>query len=176
MPHAPTDPLALAPDTWAVCHRLADTLRQRGWLLRTAESCTGGLVAAACTALAGSSDWFDRAHVTYSNTAKAEDLAVPPGLIRDHGAVSGPVAEAMVQGLVRGQPGVVGLAVTGVAGPTGGSPDKPVGTVWFAWSVAGRVWSERRCWPGDRAAVRAATVVHALWVLEAACAAEPLRS
>src|SRR5574343_77672 len=153
MPHAPTDPLALAPDTWAVCHRLADTLRQRGWLLRTAESCTGGLVAAACTALAGSSDWFDRAHVTYSNTAKAEDLAVPPGLIRDHGAVSGPVAEA-----------------------TGGSPDKPVGTVWFAWSVAGRVWSERRCWPGDRAAVRAATVVHALWVLEAACAAEPLRS
>ena len=141
---------------------LAAALRARGWRMATAESCTGGLVAAACTALAGSSDWFERGFVTYSNEAKTESIGVDAALIATHGAVSEPVARAMAEGAVAHSHAQVSVAVTGVAGPTGGSAEKPVGTVWFGWSVDGRVRTERRCFDGDRAEVRAATVHHAL--------------
>ncbi|WCM87935.1 CinA family protein [Acidovorax sp. NCPPB 3576] len=131
-------------------------------MLATAESCTGGLIAGACTDLAGSSRWFERGFVTYSNAAKADLLGVPAALIEAHGAVSEPVARAMAEGAVTRSLAQVSVAVTGVAGPGGGSADKPVGTVWFGWSVAGVVRSEVVRFAGDRAAVRAATVRHAL--------------
>ncbi|MBP3981799.1 MULTISPECIES: CinA family protein [unclassified Acidovorax] len=142
-------------------------LLARGWMLATAESCTGGLIAAACTDLAGSSQWFERGFVTYSNAAKTELLGVPATLIEQHGAVSEPVARAMAEGAVAHAHAQVAVAVTGVAGPTGGSADKPVGTVWFGWCVGGQTHSEVRHFAGDRAAVRTATVRHALARLQA---------
>ena len=145
-----------------LCESLAQALLERGWRLATAESCTGGMIAAACTDLSGSSQWFDRGFVTYSNEAKTEMLGVDPALIAQHGAVSEVVARAMAFGAVRHSQAQVGIAVTGIAGPTGGTPQKPVGTVWFGFQVDGRLSSETRCFPGDRAAVRAATVEHAL--------------
>lgn len=144
------------------CVLLADLLLQRGWMLATAESCTGGLIAATCTDLAGSSTWFERGLVTYSNAAKTELLGVAPTLIAQHGAVSDAVARAMVQGALDHAHAQVAVAVTGVAGPSGGSADKPVGTVWFGFAVPGKVLTEHRQFAGDRAAVRSATVQHAL--------------
>lgn len=143
----------------------ADLLQQKRWMLATAESCTGGMIAAACTDLAGSSMWFERGFVTYSNEAKAEMLGVDASLIAAQGAVSQAVAEAMAAGAVTRSRAQVSVAVTGVAGPGGGTPDKPVGTVWFGWSVGGQIRSERRQFDGDRAEVRAATVQHALQTL-----------
>ena len=140
---------------------LAQTLRQQGLKLATAESCTGGLIAAACTELAGSSDWFERGVVSYSNEAKTELLGVPEALIAQHGAVSEPVARAMAEGALRHGKAQVSVAVTGVAGPSGGSAAKPVGTVWFGFSVHGQIHSEVQRFAGDRAAVRQATVAHA---------------
>ena len=137
-------------------------LLARRHMLATAESCTGGMIAAACTDLSGSSQWFERGFVTYSNEAKAEMLAVPPGLIEEHGAVSEPVARAMADGALAHSRAQVSLAVTGVAGPTGGTEAKPVGTVWFAWCVGGETHSEMQHFAGDRAAVRMATVRYAL--------------
>jgi nicotinamide-nucleotide amidase len=148
--------------TQAQCEQLARVLVARNWMLATAESCTGGLIAAACTDLGGSSAWFERGFVTYSNEAKTELLGVDANLIAQHGAVSEVVARAMAFGAVRHARAQVSVAVTGVAGPTGGSPAKPVGTVWFGFQVDGILSSETRCFPGDRAAVRAATVQHAL--------------
>ena len=142
--------------------KLAEKLQKRGWMMVTAESCTGGLIAGACTDLSGSSAWFERGFVTYSNVAKTELLGVPAALIARHGAVSEAVARAMADGAVRHSPAQVGVAVTGVAGPTGGSLDKPVGTVWFGWHVAGHTDTACVQFAGDRAAVRAATVAHAL--------------
>ena len=142
--------------------QIAATLSQRGWMLATAESCTGGLIAGACTGLSGSSLWFDRGFVTYSNAAKTEMLGVPAALIGAHGAVSEPVARAMAEGAAQRSGAQASVAVTGVAGPTGGTPDKPVGLVWFGWSVAGSTHSASQHFTGDRAAVRAATVQHAL--------------
>ena len=153
--------------TQAVCGLLAEKLQNQGLKLATAESCTGGLIAAACTDLAGSSQWFERGFVSYSNAAKTELLGVPAELIAAHGAVSEPVARAMAEGALAHAHAQVAVAVTGVAGPTGGSADKPVGTVWFGWAVPGGVFSERRRFPGDRAAVRRATVAHALHGLRA---------
>jgi nicotinamide-nucleotide amidase len=141
---------------------LAALLRERGWKLATAESCTGGMIAAACTDLAGSSDWFERGFVTYSNEAKVESLGVDKALIDANGAVSEIVARAMAFGAVRHSHARVGVAVTGIAGPSGGTPAKPVGTVWFAFSIDGRLSSETRRFDGDRAAVRQQTVDHAL--------------
>ncbi len=149
--------LAASPDWSAVAQRLL----ARHWMLATAESCTGGLIAATCTDLSGSSNWFDRGFVTYSNEAKTELLDVPAALIARHGAVSEPVAQAMAQGALRHSRAQAAVAVTGVAGPTGGSADKPVGTVWFGFAWAGKVHTERQQFAGDRAAVRAATVAHA---------------
>jgi nicotinamide-nucleotide amidase len=154
----------LTPDTptsHLVAH-LAERLMARGWMMATAESCTGGLIAAACTDLAGSSQWFERGFVTYSNEAKTQMLSVDPALIDAHGAVSEIVARAMAHGAVRNSQARVAVAVTGVAGPSGGSAAKPVGTVWFGFMVDGRLVSETRRFEGDRAQVRAATVRHAL--------------
>ncbi|AOS81259.1 MULTISPECIES: CinA family protein [Hydrogenophaga] len=149
-------------DLTDVVTELATRLRERGWQMASAESCTGGLIAAACTELSGSSDWFDRGFVTYSNAAKTDSLGVPAALIDAHGAVSEPVARAMASGAVAHSAARCALAVTGVAGPTGGSADKPVGTVWFGWSTPAGVATEHRRFDGDRAAVRAQAVRHAL--------------
>jgi len=134
-----SDPAALA-----LCERLAQALLARGWMLASAESCTGGLIAAACTDLAGSSQWFERGFVTYSNEAKQELLGVDAALIAQDGAVSEVVARAMAFGAVRRSRAQVGVAVTGIAGPSGGNPQKPVGTVWFGFQVDGRLSSETR--------------------------------
>ncbi|MBM3386382.1 MAG: CinA family protein [Betaproteobacteria bacterium] len=149
-------------DCSALCTQLAQALQARGWMMVSAESCTGGLIAARCTDLAGSSQWFERGLVSYSNDAKSECLHVPPLLIACHGAVSEPVAQAMAAGALQHGHAQVSVAVTGVAGPTGGSADKPVGTVCFGWCVAGQLSSECQHFPGDRQAVREASVRHAL--------------
>ncbi|WP_300661034.1 CinA family protein [Hydrogenophaga sp.] len=141
---------------------LARELKARGHTMATAESCTGGLIAGACTEVSGSSDWFERGFVTYSNAAKTELLGVPVELIAQHGAVSEPVARAMAAGALAHSPAQLAVAVTGVAGPTGGSADKPVGTVWFGWATPAGTFTEHQRFDGDRAAVRAATVRHAL--------------
>lgn len=161
----PTDSntLSNAERTTLVSRGLAaDLLIANGWKLATAESCTGGLIAARCTDLAGSSDWFDRGFVTYSNAAKTEMLGVDAALIAQHGAVSEPVVRAMAQGALQHAQAQVAVAVTGVAGPSGGSAAKPVGTVWLGWATPAGVVSELRHFAGDRAQVRAATVAHAL--------------
>jgi nicotinamide-nucleotide amidase len=142
---------------------LADALRARGQRIATAESCTGGLVAALCTSVAGSSDWFERGFVTYSNEAKTEMLGVDASLITSHGAVSEPVARAMAAGALANSAADLALAVTGIAGPGGATPGKPVGLVWIALAARGAggavsVTAEQRIWPGDRTAVRSATV------------------
>ena len=149
---------------------LASLLLARGQLLATAESCTGGLIAASCTELAGSSAWFERGFVTYSNEAKTELLGVPAALIAQHGAVSEEVAKAMAVGALARSHADIAVAVTGVAGPSGGSDAKPVGTVWLAWAERDRndpggavaVHAQKMWFPGDRQAVRADTVAHAL--------------
>ena len=154
--------LWLPPAVWAEVQALATLLPARGWRLATAESCTGGLVAAACTARAGSSDWFERGWVTYANAAKTAELGVPAALIEAHGAVSEPVARAMAAGAAARAGVAAALAITGIAGPSGGSAAKPVGTVWFAWSVDAQLQAECVRFDGDRAAVRAQAVLHAL--------------
>lgn len=151
------------PDTTAaLVEQLASALKARGLMMATAESCTGGLIAGACTDVSGSSDWFERGFVTYSNAAKHGMLGVPALLIEQHGAVSEPVARAMASGALAHSPAQLAVAVTGVAGPTGGSAEKPVGTVWFGWATPQGVFTEHQRFDGDRAAVRQATVRHAL--------------
>ena len=154
--------MTMDPALLALIGQLAQRLRERGWMMASAESCTGGLIAGACTELSGSSDWFERGFVTYSNRAKTELLGVDAALIDDHGAVSEPVARAMAVGAVERSGARCAVAVTGVAGPTGGTPSKPVGTVWFGWCTPAGIFTERQRFNGDRAAVRRASVVHAL--------------
>ena len=150
----------------ALVDRLAAALRRRGARMASAESCTGGLIAAACTSLAGSSDWFERGFVTYSNEAKTEMLGVPAALIVSHGAVSAEVACAMAEGALARSRASFAVSVTGIAGPAGGSVAKPVGTVWIG--VAGQ---DRNAVAilfqatGDRAAIRHASVARALALL-----------
>ena len=151
---------------------VADTLLRRQWMLATAESCTGGMVAAACTDRAGSSAWFERGFVTYSNAAKTQMLGVDAQLITTHGAVSEPVARAMAQGALQHSAAQLALAITGVAGPGGGSVAKPVGTVWFAFAGPWGVHSELQHFCGDRAAVRQAAALYALVRLNAHCTAK----
>ena len=142
---------------------LASALRARGWKIVTAESCTGGLIAAACTAIAGSSDWFERGFVTYSNEAKVELLGVPMALIEAHGAVSAEVACAMAEGALLNSHAQLAVAITGIAGPSGATPGKPVGTVWLAVALAGAAaQAELLTLAGDRAAVREQSVQRAL--------------
>ena len=142
--------------------QVADLLQEKQWMMAAAESCTGGMISAACTDLSGSSNWFERGFVTYSDAAKTELLGVDAALIARHGAVSEEVARAMVQGAIARSNAQVAVAVTGVAGPTGGSLAKPVGTVWFGWATPAGVVSEMRRFDGDRRQVREATVRHAL--------------
>jgi nicotinamide-nucleotide amidase len=142
---------------------LAGALRARGWRLACAESCTGGLIAAACTALAGSSDWFERGFVTYSNAAKIEQLGVDAVLIAQHGAVSEPVVRAMATGALAYSAAEIAIAVTGIAGPGGATPGKPIGMVWLAWAQrGGTIQAECLQLAGDRAAVRNQSVAAAL--------------
>jgi nicotinamide-nucleotide amidase len=159
----------LPDETLEQAAALLELCRQRGIMLATAESCTGGLIAAALTAIAGSSDVVDRGFVTYSNEAKHDLVGVPMALIETHGAVSEEVAAAMAAGaLARSRAGIA-VAVTGVAGPGGGSAAKPVGLVWFGLAVAqAAVRAERMVFPGDRMEVRAATVAHAFAMIQAA--------
>ena len=148
---------------YALAERLGEVLAQRGWRLATAESCTGGGIAACVTEVAGSSAWFDRGFVTYSNAAKSELLGVAPGLIETHGAVSEAVVRAMTAGALQRSQAQVAVAVSGIAGPGGGAPDKPVGTVWFAWKIPKKPIISMVChFSGDRVAIRQQTIVHAL--------------
>ena len=147
----------------AAVFALADPLRAQGLKIATAESCTGGLIAAACTAVAGSSDWFERGFVTYSNEAKSELLGVDAALIKAVGAVSEDVARAMAEGALLHSRAQIAVAVTGIAGPGGATPGKPVGMVWLALARrGGAVQSELLTLMGDRSAVREQTVQHAL--------------
>ncbi len=147
---------------------LSEALLKRGWRMASAESCTGGWVAMACTDRAGSSDWFERGWVTYSNTAKTEELGVDPSLLRTHGAVSAPVAQAMAEGARRQAGAEAALSITGIAGPSGGSAERPVGTVWFGWALPDRVWTECCRFDGERTEVRHQAARHAIQVLVAA--------
>lgn len=149
-------------DYTAAVLALGDALRARGWRLATAESCTGGAIAAACTTVAGSSDWFECGFVTYGNAAKTGLLGVPEALIAAHGAVSEPVARAMAEGALARAPVQLAVSVTGIAGPGGAVPGKPVGTVWLAVAGAGDTTALRLQLDGDRDAVRAQTVAAAL--------------
>ena len=149
-------------DSPSLTRQLAGLLLAKGKMMATAESCTGGMIAAACTDLAGSSAWFERGFVTYSNEAKTELLGVPAALIAEHGAVSEPVVRAMAEGALRHARAHIAVAVTGVAGPGGGSAGKPVGSVWFGWATAAGVKTQLRHFDGDRQQVRQATVQHAL--------------
>ena len=156
----------------AAVRELGDALRARGWRLATAESCTGGLIAAACTAVAGSSDWFERGFVTYSNAAKASMLGVDPALIAAHGAVSAEVARAMADGALAHSDAQLAVAVTGIAGPGGAVPGKPVGTVWLGLAATGQAArAELLQLDGDRTQVRSRTVEAALQRLLAAARA-----
>jgi nicotinamide-nucleotide amidase len=143
--------------------------RSKGIMLATAESCTGGLIAAALTAIAGSSDVIDRGFITYSNAAKTEMIGVPMPLIEAHGAVSDEVARAMADGALARSRAAIVISVTGVAGPSGGSVDKPVGLVYFGLArTAKPVICERQVFRGDRTAIRTATVDHAFKMIRAA--------
>jgi len=157
--------------TLAEAEALLAACRARKVMLATAESCTGGLIAAALTAIAGSSDVVDRGFVTYSNEAKNQMLGVPMATIAAVGAVSQEVAGLMAAGALERSRAGIAVSVTGVAGPGGGSAAKPVGLVWFGLARRGAaVRTESRVFPGDRAAIRAATVAHAFAMIRAALA------
>ncbi|OHC66110.1 MAG: damage-inducible protein CinA [Rhodocyclales bacterium GWA2_65_20] len=147
----------------ALSERVGNALRERAATLATAESCTGGWVAAVVTHTGGSSGWFERGFVTYSNEAKIDMLGVRPETLAAHGAVSPETAGEMAAGALKMSNALISLAITGIAGPTGGSPDKPVGTVCFAWCRKdGTPVVEDRRYEGDREAIRRQSVIHAL--------------
>lgn len=151
------------PDDIAVRVRtLATLLIRQQHRLATAESCTGGMIAGALTALAGSSAWFERGWVTYSNRAKQEELGVDPALISAHGAVSEAVAAAMATGARKVAGTDYALSVTGIAGPDGGTPEKPIGTVCFGWSTPTQKQTDTQHFIGDRQQIREQAVAHAL--------------
>ena len=137
-------------------------LKNKGETLVTAESCTGGWVAQVVTSVAGSSDWFERGYVTYSNAAKREELGVSGRTLERHGAVSEQTAREMARGALRRARGTMAVAITGIAGPGGGSPGKPVGTVCFAWAQGRKMASETKRFRGSRNSVRRQSVIHAL--------------
>jgi nicotinamide-nucleotide amidase len=149
-------------DIIALAAEVGTALKERGLFLTTAESCTGGGVAQAATEIAGCSDWFDCGFVTYSNDSKTNMLGVPANLIAQQGAVSEETAKAMAEGALANSNADVALSTTGIAGPGGPSPGKPVGTVCFGWARGAITHTERLVFNGDRQAVRRQTVVHAL--------------
>ncbi|MFJ4429775.1 CinA family protein [Pseudomonas sp. NPDC089395] len=142
--------------------RLGEHLRRLNAQVTTAESCTGGGIAEAITRVPGSSAWFEAGYVTYSNAQKTRQLNVPEALFIEVGAVSQEVVESMARGARAASSARFAVAVSGIAGPDGGSPAKPVGTVWLAWADGDRVFSERRHFDGDRESVRRQTVIAAL--------------
>lgn len=147
----------------AVAANLADLLRKQQLALATAESCTGGWIAKVLTDLPGSSAWFERGFVTYSNAAKQDMLGVGEDILRAHGAVSAETVAAMAQGALNHSRADLSLAVSGIAGPTGGTLDKPVGTLWFGWCRRGQApLTRQECFAGDRDAVRRQAVGFAL--------------
>ena len=154
----------MTPTIHQICQELATALQSKNATMVTAESCTGGLIAASCTDLSGSSAWFERGFVSYANAAKAEMLSVPASLIEKYGAVSEEVAKAMALGALARSRAQFSVAVTGIAGPTGGSDAKPVGTVWLAWAQIepAQCVAMRKVFPGDRQEVRLATTELAL--------------
>jgi nicotinamide-nucleotide amidase len=149
-------------DMQALAEQVGHALKQKRWLLATAESVTGGGIAQTVTDIAGSSEWFDCGFVTYSNSSKTEQLNVPDALIAQFGAVSEEVAGAMAKGALANTDAHIALSTTGIAGPSGAVPGKPVGTVCFGWAYSSAVCTERLVFQGDRHAVRAQTAEHAL--------------
>ncbi|UUM21662.1 CinA family protein [Mycoavidus sp. SF9855] len=153
-------------ETDSVIHQLAirvgNQLRAGRLFLTSAESCTGGLVAAAITEISGSSQWFERGFITYSNQSKTEMIGVPTELIERHGAVSEPVARAMAEGALRNSRAQIAVAITGLAGPGGATEHKPVGTVYFAWSNRLHTTSETLLFKGERQQIRRSAATHAL--------------
>jgi nicotinamide-nucleotide amidase len=150
-------------DLEAISQQLGAVLREHSLTLTTAESCTGGWAAQVVTHSAGSSAWFERGFVTYANDAKVEMLGVSLATLIEHGAVSLQTAKEMALGALNNSKALISLSITGIAGPTGGSPDKPVGTVCFAWCLRGRVpVAERLQFVGDRESIRRQAVIHAL--------------
>jgi nicotinamide-nucleotide amidase len=145
-----------------LARRVGERLKARGAMLAAAESCTGGWVAQAVTSVAGSSAWFDRGFVTYSDAAKQELLGVRAQTLEHHGAVSEETAREMARGALERSRATIALAITGVAGPGGGTPAKPVGTVCFAWALRDGLRSETCRFPGDRESVRRQSVIRAL--------------
>ena len=145
-----------------LARRVGKKLKGGNSILVTAESCTGGWIAQAVTSVAGSSGWFERGYVTYSNAAKREALGVRKSTLARHGAVSEATAREMARGALKRSKGTIAVSVTGIAGPGGGSPGKPVGTVCFAWAQGRKIRSETRRYKGGRRRVRQHSVVHAL--------------
>ena len=146
----------------SLSRRTGKALKKKGQTLVTAESCTGGWVAQAVTSVAGSSDWFERGYVTYSNAAKRESLGVRKATLERHGAVSEATAREMARGALKRSRGSIAVSITGIAGPGGGAPGKPVGTVCFGWAQVRRMRSETKRFKGGRASVRRKSVIHAL--------------
>src|SRR5437016_4841632 len=149
-------------DIIKLAERAGRALQEKGWLLATAESCTGGGVSQAITEIAGSSEWFDCGFVTYSNASKTELLEIPEALIAQHGAVSEEIAAAMAESALAISDAHVALSTTGIAGPGGAVPGKPVGTTCFGWTVGHQTHTERLVFHGDRRSVREQTIIHSL--------------
>jgi nicotinamide-nucleotide amidase len=152
----------LPPSTLVLAETVLADCRARGDTIVTAESCTGGLIAAALTHIPGSSDVIERGFVTYSNAAKSELLGVPPEMIERHGAVSEPVARAMAEGALKNARATLAVSVTGIAGPGGGTAEKPLGLVWFAFATKTGCTTHQKHFEGDRSAIRAQSVLFAL--------------
>jgi nicotinamide-nucleotide amidase len=149
-------------DKLELARRVGEALQQKGWLLTVAESCTGGGVGQAITEIPGSSEWFDCGFIAYSNASKTELLDVPAALIAQMGTVSEEVAGTMAEGALANSNAHVALSTTGIAGPGGAVPGKPVGTVCFGWAIEHHTFTERHVYAGDRHAVREQAIVHAL--------------
>jgi nicotinamide-nucleotide amidase len=145
-----------------LAQQVGAALKEHGMTLVTAESCTGGAIAQTITMIPGSSDWFDRGFVTYSNTSKEEMLGVSPHTLEEHGAVSEQTVREMADGALQYSRAQVAVSVSGIAGPTGGTPEKPVGMVWFAWATNDNVQAVSHQFSGDRDAIRAKSVQIAL--------------
>ena len=158
-------------ELYQLAKQVAVTLTQTDHWLATAESCTGGWVAKCLTDVAGSSQWFERGYVVYNGLAKQQMLGVPAAVIKEKGEVSEAVVRALAEGVLANSNASIALSISGIAGPGGGTDDKPVGTVWFGWSIADKVagvvrgvktTAEVQCFSGDREAVRKQAVIHAL--------------
>jgi nicotinamide-nucleotide amidase len=155
-------PVVSAPESGQLARQVGDALKAHGMTLVTAESCTGGGVAHAVTRISGSSAWFDRGFVTYSNEAKEEMLGVSPETLDQHGAVSEQTVREMAEGALQYSRAQLAVAVSGIAGPSGGTPEKPVGMVWFAWASGDTVSTACHRLSGDRDGIRAKSVQIAL--------------